>query len=71
MNRLTAGLILTVGVCGILGLADHLLTQEIQQLEENLGLYQEGDYPLGVRIEVEGSDVEADSDEPETTGSEI
>jgi hypothetical protein len=65
MNRqqiLTAGLILTVGVCAALGVADYRLTQEIQELEENLGLF-------GVRIEkVEG----ADSDnEPKTTGSEI
>jgi hypothetical protein len=67
MNRqhLTAGLILTVGVCVALGVADYRLTQEIQELEENLGLYQDG-----VRIEkVEGG--ASDKDEPETTGSEI
>jgi hypothetical protein len=67
MNRqqiLTTGLILTVGVSAALGVADYRLTQEIQELEENLGLYQEGAYPLGVRIEkVEGADVEsADSE---------
>ena len=71
MNRqqiLTAGLILTVGVCVALGITDYRLTQEIQELEENLGLYQEGGYPLGVRIEkVEGA--ASDNDEPETTGS--
>jgi len=73
---LTAGLILTVGVCFALGVADYRLTQEIQELEESLGLYPGEAYPLGVRIEkVEGADVESadsdKSDEPETTGSEI
>jgi hypothetical protein len=66
MNRqkiLTAALILTVGFCAALGVADYRLTQEIQELEESLGLF-------GVRIEkVEGADSE--NDEPETTGSEI
>jgi len=61
---LTAALILTVGVCLALGVADYRLTQEIQELEENLGLYQDG-----VRIEkVEGADSDK-SDEPETIGS--
>jgi hypothetical protein len=68
MNRqqiLTAGLMLTVGVCIALNIIDYRLTQEIQELEENLGLYQEG-----VRIEkVEGADSGKSSDEPETTGS--
>ncbi len=68
MNRqqiLTGILILTVAVCVFLGVADYRQTQEIQELEENLGLYQDG-----VRIEkVEGADSE--NDEPETTGSEI
>ncbi len=60
---LTAGLILTAVICVALGVADHLLTQQIQESED--GLYQDG-----VRIEkVEGADSE--SDEPETTGSEI
>jgi len=60
---LTAALILTVAICLTLGVADYRLTQEIQELEENLGLYQDG-----VRIEkVEGADSE--NDEPETTGS--
>jgi len=62
---LTAALILTVAVCVALGVADYRLTQEIQELEENLGLYQDG-----VRIEkVEGADSDKSSDEPETTGS--
>ncbi len=69
MNRqqiFTAGLMLTVGVCIALNIIDYRLTQEIQELEENLGLYQDG-----VRIEkVEGADSDK-SDEPETTGSEI
>jgi hypothetical protein len=65
---LKIALILTVAVCGALGITDHLLTQQIQELEENLGLYQDQD---GVRIEkVEGADSDSDqSDEPETTGS--
>jgi hypothetical protein len=66
MNRqqiLTGVLILTVGVCIALGITDHLLTQEIQELEENLG-------PFGVQIEkVDGADSDKSSDEPETTGS--
>jgi hypothetical protein len=65
MNRqqiLRAALILTIGICAALGVADYRLTQEIQELEENLGLF-------GVQIEkVEGADDK--SDEPETT-SEI
>ena len=60
---LNIALILTVAICLTLGVADYRLAQEIQELEENLGLYQDG-----VRIEkVEGADSE--SDEPETTGS--
>jgi hypothetical protein len=77
MNRqqiLTTGLILTIGVCAALGATDYHLSQEIQELEESLGLYQEGAYPLGVDIEkVEGADVESadsdKSDESEATGS--
>jgi cell division protein FtsX len=62
---LNIALILTVAICLTLGVADYRLTQEIQELEENLGLYQDG-----VRIEkVEGAD--SDKDEPETAGSEI
>jgi len=68
MNRqqiLTGILILTFGICIALGIADHLLTQQIQELEENLGLF-------GVQIEkVESADSDKSSDEPETTGSEI
>jgi len=61
---LTAALILTLAVCLALGITDYRLTQEIQELEENLGLYQDG-----VRVEkVEGADSDK-SDEPETTGS--
>ena len=69
MNRqriLTAALILTIGICVALGVADYRLTQEIQELEENLGLYQDG-----VRIEKVEGDSDKSSDEPETTGSEI
>jgi len=75
MNRqqiLTAALILTMGVCGVLGVADYRLTQEIQELEKSLGLSQKGGYPLGVRIEgadVESADSANKSEEPETTGS--
>jgi hypothetical protein len=74
MNRqqiLTGVLLLTVGVCAALNVADYWLTQEIQELEESLGLYPGKAYPLGVPIEkVEGADSDK-SDEPETTGSEI
>jgi len=61
---LTAALILTVAICLTLGVADYRLTQEIQELEENLGLYQDG-----VRIEKVEGDSDKSSDEPETTGS--
>jgi len=72
MNRqqiLTAGLMLTVGVCIALNIIDYRLTQEIQELEENLGLYQDGVRIEKVEGKVEGAD--SDKDEPETTGSEI
>jgi hypothetical protein len=70
---LTAALVLVVGVCAVLGVADYRLTQEIQELEKSLGLSQKGGYPLGVRIEgadVESADSADKSEEPETT-SEI
>jgi hypothetical protein len=77
MNRqqiLTGALLLTVGVCAALGVADYRLTQEIQEVEKSLGLSQKGGYPLGVRIEgadVESADSADKSEQPETTGSEI
>jgi len=63
MNRkqiLTTGIALTVGVSAAVGVADYLLTQETQEVEE----YQEEAYPLGLQIEkVEGATVEsADSE---------
>lgn len=63
MNRkqiLTTGIVLTLGVTAAVGVADYLLTQETQEVEE----YQEEAYPLGLQIEkFEGAAVEsADSE---------
>jgi hypothetical protein len=66
MNRkqiLTTGIVLTLGVTAAVAGADYLLTQETQEVEESLGVYQEEAYPIGVQIEkVEGADDSADSE---------
>lgn len=66
MNRkqiLTTGIVLTLGVTAAVAGADYLLTQETQEVEESLGVYQEEAYLIGVQIEkVEGADDSADSE---------
>jgi len=66
MNRkqiLTTGIVLTLGVTAAVAGADYLLTQETQEVEESLGVYQEEAYAIGVQIEkVEGANDSAASE---------